>query len=39
VYKEETRVRILIVEDDRKTAKALRKGLEAESHDAVVAYT
>jgi DNA-binding response OmpR family regulator len=33
------RVRILIVEDDRKTAKALRKGLEAESHSVAVAHT
>jgi DNA-binding response OmpR family regulator len=33
------RVRILIVEDDRKTAKALRKGLESESHNVAVAHT
>jgi two-component system copper resistance phosphate regulon response regulator CusR len=33
------RVRILVVEDDRKVAKALRKGLEAESHDVAVAHT
>jgi two-component system copper resistance phosphate regulon response regulator CusR len=32
-------VQILIVEDDRKTAKALKKGLEAESHDVAVAYS
>jgi DNA-binding response OmpR family regulator len=32
-------VRILIVEDDRKTAKALRKGLEAESHNVAIAHT
>ena len=30
---------ILIVEDDRKTAKALKKGLEAESHSVAVAHT
>ena len=33
------RVRILVVEDDRKIAKALRKGLEAESHDVAVAHS
>ena len=32
-------MRILVVEDDRKTAKALRKGLEAESHSVAVAHT
>jgi two-component system, OmpR family, copper resistance phosphate regulon response regulator CusR len=32
-------VRILVVEDDRKIAKALRKGLEAESHDVAIAHT
>ena len=32
-------MRILIVEDDRKIAKALRKGLEAESYSVAVAHT
>jgi DNA-binding response OmpR family regulator len=32
-------VRILIVEDDPKTAKALRKGLERELHNVAVAHT
>lgn len=32
-------MQILIVEDDRKTANALRKGLEAESHNVAVAHT
>src|SRR4029453_9197068 len=32
-------VRILIVEDEKKVAKALREGLEAEHHDVQVAST
>jgi DNA-binding response OmpR family regulator len=32
-------VQILIVEDDRKTARALKKGLEAESHIVALAHT
>jgi DNA-binding response OmpR family regulator len=33
------RLRVLIVEDDRKVAEALRQGLEGEGHDAVVEHT
>jgi DNA-binding response OmpR family regulator len=39
-YKEgERRVRILIVEDERKVANALRGGLEAEQHQVTLAHT
>jgi two-component system, OmpR family, copper resistance phosphate regulon response regulator CusR len=35
----ETRVRILVVEDEAKVARALQEGLEAEHYDVVVAHT
>ena len=37
--KEETRVRIIIVEDEAKVARALQEGLEGEHYDVVVAKT
>jgi DNA-binding NtrC family response regulator len=39
-YKQEiVRVRILVVEDERKLARALKEGLEADNHAVSVAYT
>jgi len=38
IYKEKD-VRILVVEDERKVARALQEGLEAESYEVVIAHT
>ena len=37
--KEGSPVRILVVEDERKVAKALQKDLEGQGNDVAVAYT